>query len=646
MNPIFLKPMDFLHWFVTAPANEDSPLHDNMLHLQTTQVCYRNTVRSIQELIQLKSNGILQNPSLKDTNLISNFKQLESVINFPNCLEYLLTHNSFDTLTTLCLSDCPSGLLNEFLIFLSNCINLLPTHHIISASIHRPLMRLLPIASNTINILYLIHALTNKIKSNPHLFHIFFYNHTCLLLNPLLIHLHSNQNVGDVSRHALVDLFSITTPSLLDPTTLESWLAYINKSNTTSILCNAIELQFNAATQLVMDLENELLPEDALINILLLVEQLMRMDIVLQLKLILLRGCCSAFIKATIHLQHMINNFSDVANEVRLRRGIDLLCKIATILTSKTHIRQYKGEYSLLSRIKGKREGDYSGDSVHVLDWTGSLGRLFAEVLGIGNRTMFISEMGDFKGGALHDILGLQTIQIPDHGLPMPFIVDLLRITETVTDEPQQQVTMDVEVVGLLQTLFEKINLLQTSPIFLRYKYLLMLLIKNHGDTFVMCCFNLKRYYKYEQYEQQRQKTWQLMGDIVEEMDDVEDILNEYMNELNGVEEKEMYRVEGDMGFEAHVMLGFVLDQLSAIQQGDYQNALVIFSMVGGLLKCDYKLADYLFNLVLPKCGELLNKVKKMDVKNPFKRLIIESTLEIIAIWRKRAFKYYKEGDQ
>ena len=653
----------------------NSTFDPETVQLETTQRCYRNTVRVIQESIQLDSVG--KPPlHLSDTNIIANLKHLGEVFvdkKQSNSLEYMLKSNGVDVLVSLAIYNVPKGVLGELLVFLGNVIRGMPVHRIVSVPIHRPLMKVLWQMEKITDkepILQLIHALTSKIRTNPQLFHIFFYKMTnpikqslarsmkdvnailtlkedswvCPLLKPLLLNLHLSSSLGDVSRHALVDLLCISHVRYLDSLTLSCWVNFLFSSDLSGFVYNGVKQLWLQSTQLVTDLQHNQLPDDALLNILLLVEQLMRMEINLELKLECLRGCKEAFFYCSRDMHHLINNFSDVANEVRLRKAIDLLSKIATVLTSKTSTSQLKAEFILISRINGI-EGDFGGDDVYKMNWTASLGRLFVETLCCGTNILPLQQLGDFKQ-LFEDVMELQTIHIPNHSLPTPLILDILRCFEKhrhLYPPSTRCSTGQDDLDGILLLLFTKIEILQLSPLYIRWQYLLMLLIRNHGNSFVASYIPQATYksYKFENYDKQRELCWRLLAEISSELSDelASKKLNEYLNEINIVD-VEIYRRQGAAEFDENLFLNFVCNSLAAIHQEDHQTALVMFSIIAGLCQSDYKLADYLFSKILPICAELLGHVERIDNMNPFKKIVFESTLELIGIWRKRAYKY------
>eukprot|EP00835_Amoeboradix_gromovi_P000673 NODE_25_length_35605_cov_0.353461.p5 type:complete len:669 gc:universal NODE_25_length_35605_cov_0.353461:18295-20301(+) len=666
-----MPPMDrldnILGWF---SADKEEVL------LDTTQRCYRNTVRVIQESIQLASvDKIIR---LKDTNIAVNLEQLSQVFSNKKrsqSIDYLLKANCVDIMGSLAIQDKPKGVLFEFLMFLGNIIREMPLVLISSFEIHQPIMRILwqidkiPYKEP---LLQLIHALTSKIRVNPRLFHIFFYKMSfqvksslaksmkdvksilmlkenewvCPLMTPILLNIHTSNTLGDVARHALVDLLSISHLEHLDSMTLDCWIKFLFESDLGGFIYSGIVQQWRDSTQLVTDIQNDQLPPDALINILLLVEQLMRMKIRLEIKLECLRCCKEAFLHAAGDMVRLISEFSNVANEVRLRKCIDLTCKITTVLTSSTTTNQLKAEFIIISRLNGFH-GDINGEDVYVFNWTGSLGRLFVESTCLGTKIPGILQIGDFKQ-SFTEVMDLQRIQIPSGPLPIPLIVDILTCFEKDRNlYPLSKLcnVRNAESLSILSVLFDNLNELQQSPIFIRYKYLLMLLIRNHGTSFVVSYIpeSSKKTYDFNQYNKQRELCWLLLAELSGELTEsvASASLDRYMNETQTTE-VEIFRSDGVATFDDNLFLDFIFTSLASIHEDDHQNALIILSIISGLCNTDYKLADYIFNRVLPICAELLMSVKLMNKNHPFKKIVIDSTFELLSIWRKRGFMYYK----
>eukprot|EP00834_Sanchytrium_tribonematis_P001275 NODE_30_length_37342_cov_0.449507.p2 type:complete len:670 gc:universal NODE_30_length_37342_cov_0.449507:8984-6975(-) len=659
---------DLLGWINTKTNSEE-------MDFQTVQRCFRNTVRVIQENIHLES---LKQPvaKIQNTNIIVNFKHIGEIFcskKTTQAIDYLLKANAIDVLTTLAVYDIPQGTLSEFLIFLGNIIRSMPVSRVTSVQVHSPLMKILWQVDQIQYkqpLLQLIHALTSKIRTNPNLFHIFFYKMSnqlkqglaknsktlatlssinenewvCPLLSPLLTYINLSTSLGDVARHALVDLVSISSTQYLDELSLKSWIEYLFKSDLGGYLYQGIIQLWAASTQLMPNIDEEQLPEDSLINILLLIEQITRLPIKLDIKLECLRCSREAFINCCRDLQHLITNFQDVSCEVRLRKGLDLLSKIASVLTSKTTPEQFKAEYIIISRLNGW-QGDFGGDNQYRLEWSGCLGRLFVEVLCCGTYIPELMQKGDFTQ-TFEDVMDLNTIHIPLESLPIPMILDLLKVFDknrTSYPESKRCTSWTDASTGVIRFLFENVDKLQVSPVFLRYQYLLMLVIRNHNISFVTSfipestCLE----FVYTSYDIQRELCWRLLAEISTELTDslASRMLDVYLNDCSMPEIK-IYRGEGSSDFQDNAFIAFIIDNLESVHQDDFQTALISISIVTGLCKSDFKLASYLFTKILPIFAHLLQSVRQIDIKHPFKRLVFESTLELLGVWRKRAYKY------
>ena len=652
--------------YISSPDPQSS-------QLETTQRCFRNTVRVIQEAIQHASTG--QTPILlSKTNISINLKQLGQVFsdkNHTTSLDFMLKSNCVDTLVTLSINDCPKGLLSELLLFLGNIIREMPIQRIVGVPIHRPLMKILWQIEKIVYVeecLQLIHALTSKIRMNPQLFHIFFYKMTyqvkqsliksmknvksllaikedewfCPLVVPLLLNLHQCSALGDVSRHALVDLLCITDSSLLDALTLQCWIKFLFNSDLSGQLYTSITSLWTKSTQLVTDLQNDQLPEDSLINCLLLIEQLERIPISLVVKLECLSASKEAFLFISRDIQQLVLNISNVANEVRLRKSVDLLAKIAIVLTSKADIEQYKAEYICISRVLGN-EGDFSGDTPYSLDWKASLGRLFVEIVCIGTDIGKIEQLGDFKQ-SFEDVMELKLIQIPHHDLPTSYTLEMVQLYQKYISHSSVKCPVSTDKVeGILKILFSNLGFLQQSPIFIRYKYLLMVLVKNHCYSFISCMIPELNNTKidYLQYQDHRDSCWHMLAEIGSELGEsiTSRLLNNYMRETVCLECR-IYRCPTEQKLESNDFLMFICHSLESLEQKDHHNALILFSIANGLCLLDFKVSLFLFDHLFPICAKLLEIIKPLDVKNTFKRVVYESCLELIAIWRQKGHFY------